>query len=114
VTGRFTRQQRLLQADDFKRVFEKPERCSDRYFTILYIASHDRDHGRLGLAITKKRARRAVDRNRIKRIIRESFRQHQPHLSGKDIVVLARDETARADNPKLFRSLQQHWQKIAK
>ena len=70
--------------------------------------------GRLGLAIAKKRVKRAIDRNRIKRIIRESFRQHQSYLVGKDIIVLARDNTTRVDNPTLFNSLQNHWQQIQK
>ena len=110
---RFTRQQRLVQAVDYGRVFDKPERRSDKFFTILYI-SNGRDVGRLGLAIAKKRAKRAVDRNRIKRIVRESFRQHQAILAGKDIIVLARDHTSRADNPSLFKSLHHHWQQLLK
>ena len=110
---RFSRQQRLVQADDFGQVFAKPQRRSDKFFTILYINS-DRDVGRLGLAIAKKRVRRAVDRNRIKRIIRESFRQHQSELTGKDIIVLARDHTASSDNPTLFSSLQYHWEQMLK
>lgn len=110
---RFGRQQRLLQADDFARVFDKPVRRSDRFFTILYINS-DQPVARLGLAIAKKRARRAIDRNRIKRIVRESFRHSQDTLAGKDIVVLARESTARADNASLYQSLQKHWQGLGK
>ena len=110
---RFTRQQRLLQAIDYGRVFDKPERRSDKFFTILHI-SNGQDAGRLGLVIAKKRARRAVDRNRIKRIIRESFRHSQQDLAGKDIIVLARDPAAKADRASLFKSLQHHWQKLIK
>ena len=110
---RFTRQQRLVQADDFGRVFDKPERCSDKFFTILYI-SNGRDVDRLGMAIAKKRVKRAVDRNRIKRIVRESFRQQQTPLAGKDIIVLARDITGKADNTSLFQSLENHWRRISK
>ena len=110
---RFTRQQRLVQSVDFERVFHKPERRSDKYFTILYI-SNDQDAGRLGLAIAKKRVKRATDRNRIKRIVRESFRHHQIPLSGKDIIVLAQDMTGNADNTNLFKSLEKHWQQLSK
>ena len=110
---RFNRQQRLVQAADFARVFDKPVRRADKFFTILYICS-DQPSARLGLAIAKKRARRAVDRNRIKRIVRESFRHSLPILAGKDIVVLARDTTARANNASLFDSLQKHWQGMTK
>ena len=113
MTGRFTRQQRLVQAVDFQRVFDKPERRTDKYFTILYINGHQ-SAGRLGLAISKKRARRAVDRNRIKRLVRESFRQHQQLLSGKDIVVMAREATATASKADLYKSLSAHWQQLSK
>ena len=112
-TRRFGRQQRLVQADDFTRIFDKPERRADKFFTILYRET-GQPAGRLGLAISKKRARRAVDRNRIKRIIRESFRHSQAGLAGKDIIVLARDITAETDNGSLFLSLQNHWQRLSK
>ncbi len=45
---------------------------------------------RLGLAISKKHARRSVDRNRIKRIAREAFRISKHRLPPVDIIVLSR------------------------
>ena len=69
---------------------------------------------RLGLAIAKKQVKRAVDRNRIKRVIRESFRRQANRLTGLDIVVLARRDTAQHNNDKLTASLERHWQRLAK
>lgn len=69
---------------------------------------------RLGLAISKKVARRAVDRNRIKRLIRESFRSIRCQLPPNDIVVLARSATSAADNDRLFASLAAHWRRLSK
>jgi ribonuclease P protein component len=109
----FGKRQRLLNGSDFKRVFTRAERSSDRYFTVLMRTS-DLDHARLGLAIAKKQARRAVDRNRIKRIVRESFRHHQHRLDAMDIVVLARRDTAAATNEDLFNSLRHHWKRLMK
>lgn len=109
----FGKRLRLLNGSDFKRVFSRAVRSSDRYFTVLMRTS-DFDHARLGLAIAKKQARRAVDRNRIKRIVRESFRQHQSELASMDIVVLARQDTAAATNETLFNSLRQHWMRLIK
>ncbi|MFO7602617.1 MAG: ribonuclease P protein component [Gammaproteobacteria bacterium] len=103
----------MVQAVDFERVFAKPARRTDKYFTILYLCN-DGDVARLGLAISKKRARRAVDRNRIKRLVRESFRQHQDELQGCDFIVLAQNATASADNPTLFKALQNHWRQLSK
>ena len=80
---------------------------------MLYRAS-DRDTARLGLAVAKKRLKRAVDRNRIKRLIRESFRQHRAILGGLDIVVLVKAGIEQADNRALLRALQRHWRHLSR
>ena len=50
---------------------------------------------RLGMIVPKRSHPRAVDRNRIKRIIREWFRRHQSRLKGKDLIVrLGSDRTS--------------------
>ena len=69
---------------------------------------------RLGLAIAKRSVRRAVDRNRIKRLIRESFRYHHKELPSLDIVVMAKYNTAASTNSELFTSLEAHWQRLSK
>lgn len=51
---------------------------------------------RLGLVVAKKHLKRAVDRNRFKRLVRESFRAHQQQLEGLDVVVLARSGALRS------------------
>lgn len=73
---RFSADRRLLTAADFSHVFKKPQKSADRYLMLL-ASSGQHQHARMGLAIAKKRIKRAVDRNRIKRLVRESFRQHQ-------------------------------------
>jgi ribonuclease P protein component len=82
-------------------------------FTVLY-RSNGSDKPRLGLAISKKNCRLATGRNRLKRIVRESFRQHRDELDGLDFVVLNQPIAARADNKALFDSLEQHWQRCRK
>jgi len=105
---KFTRQARLLKATEYKNVFDKPYKSVDRYLTILArVNTHDL--ARLGLAITKKRVKLAVDRNRIKRLIRESFRHSQSHLIGLDCIVLAKSRTVEANNRTLLHSLAKHW-----
>ena len=107
---RFTREIRLLDAGSFERVFEKSNRSRDTLFTVLSRAN-GKKAGRLGLAISKKNCRLAVQRNRLKRVVRESFRLHQEALGGLDVVVMSRPAANHASNRTLFDSLAGHWQK---
>ena len=107
----FPKRARLLKPAEFSRVFKDPIRSSDRYFTILASTTTEVGTARLGLAISKKHAKRALDRNRIKRLVRESFRQYQ-QLPVADLVVMARETTVRADSQTLFASLTQHWKRL--
>jgi len=71
---------------------------------------------RLGFAIAKKRVSQASDRNRLKRVARESFRHNRESLTTPrpafDIVILANSRAVLASNDELFASLEKHWQKI--
>jgi ribonuclease P protein component len=112
-SSNFHRQRRLTEAGAFDRVFRKSRRSADGFFTVLY-RPNDLGYPRVGLAIAKKRVRQAVTRNRLKRIIRESFRTTRLPLNGLDIVVLARDQAGAAANPDLFVSLTRHWNALGK
>ena len=68
----------------------------------------------MGLAVAKKCAKRAIDRNRLKRLARETFRHHKQSLAGFDIVLMARHHSVAASNTELRQSLNTHWSKIAK
>lgn len=109
----FTRQRRLLTGTDFDRVFKRSRRSADQLFTVLYRAN-GLGYARLGLAIAKKRIRRAVDRNRLKRLIRESFRRNMPGLGGVDVVVMARDAATATANAAVVESLDRHWRTLNK
>jgi len=111
VSNRFTRQHRLRTAAEFKRVFDKARRSRDQYFTVL-CRDNESELARLGLAISKKHCRRATARNRIKRIVRESFRNRHD-LSRLDIVVINRPAACDAASGDLHASLARHWQRCA-
>ena len=79
-------------------------------FTVLYRPNGGKE-ARLGLAIGKKNCRLSTGRNRLKRIVRESFRQHRREIGGLDIVVLNQPAATRAANKALFNALEQHWKR---
>jgi len=109
----FPKSRRLTTAAAFGQVFAGAAKSADRYLTVLARAN-DGDYPRLGLAIAKRQVKRACDRNRIKRLTRETFRQQQHKLAGIDIVVMARTAAIQADHESLSRSLQQHWAYLVK
>lgn len=108
----FTRKQKLSKAIDFKNVFKNPFVSSDRYFKVL-ARLNQQQSSRLGMAVSRHVDKSAVGRNRIKRVIRESFRQR---FSGNryflDIVVLPKRESAATPNERLIHSLKSHWLRL--
>jgi ribonuclease P protein component len=92
-------------------VFREGQRSADRYFTVLY-CSNGSSEPRLGFAISRQRVRLAVGRNRLRRLVRESFRHIRPELPGVDIVVMARDTAGKASAEELGGSLARHWERL--
>lgn len=73
---------------------------------------NDLGHARLGLAISKRVSKRAVERNRIKRVIRESFRSGRTELPQVDVLVIARSSAAATVNAVLRADLARAWQAL--
>ncbi len=107
----FPKRARLLSRREFDRVFARAVRSVDDCFTVL-ARPNDGEGPRLGLAIARKHARAAVARNRVKRLVRESFRHHQDALGPLDIVVLGRQGIDARDNADLTASLARHWKRL--
>ncbi len=110
-TVSFPRSARLLTGADYSCVFKKNQRFSDRYWTIL-VREDTTQSSKLGLAIAKKRAKRAVDRNKIKRVARESYRHHRGEMDGLQLVVMNRDAAAAEPVAGLRRSIDSLCRKI--
>jgi ribonuclease P protein component len=78
---------RLRQAKEFAAVLASPLRSRAGCFELRYCPNEGLDMARLGLVIPKRLASRAVLRNLIKRLARESFRHLAHRLPAVDIVV---------------------------
>lgn len=111
VTYKFSRESRLLTPGHFQAVFSNPIRFSSNNFTLL-ITVNSVNQNRIGFAIAKKRIKLAVQRNRIKRLVRESFRLHQHQLANIDIVVMAKSGTDQLDNSAITQQIEKLWRKI--
>lgn len=70
-------------------------------------------YARLGVNVARRVANKAVARNRIKRQVREAFRQYQTVAGCLDVVVIAQPGAALADNATLRAALREHLKKIA-
>jgi len=103
---------KLRYSGDFTAAFSSPNRSSDKFFLFLAV-DNNKSIARLGLAVPKKNISRAVERNRIKRLIRESFRLRKCRLEGKDVVVFVkkRFDTKQINIEQVFAT---HWDRIAR
>lgn len=83
------KQRRLTRRPQFTACYDRGERHYTRHFVVFALARPSEAcprTGRLGLAVTRK-CGNAVERNRIKRVLREFFRLRQPDMPVMDIVV---------------------------
>lgn len=94
----FPRSLRLLAGKDFQHVFARARRIPGSRLMVLYRSQEPpAAYPRIGLAVSRKHARRAVDRNRVKRAAREAFRLRRASLPPVDIIVLSRAGVAELD-----------------
>ena len=110
---RFSRQQRLLKASEFKYVFSRPLKVGNAYLSVL-ARPNGLKHARLGMTVPKRQVAKAVARNRIKRLVRESFRYSQLRREGLDVVVLVRSGAQIVDNATLNVELNKQWDRLKK
>jgi ribonuclease P protein component len=106
------RSARLTGKAQFDRVFALRTTRNSRYFR-LNLADNGLDNARLGMAVSRRVDKRAVQRNRLRRQVRESFRLAWPGLPALDIVVTARPDAAQAERSLVWADLQALWAALA-
>lgn len=94
-------------------MFERRQSAHNANFGV-YVANNGLDHARIGLVVSKKVSKKAVIRNRIKRQIREAFRQQQQTLGAVDYVVVAKSPLEQIAFDTITSKLQPLWNQALK
>lgn len=109
---RYPRRLRLLTGRDFQSVFDDVQlKVPDQPILILS-RPNDLGHPRLGFVISKKNIRKAVKRNRVRRIIRESFRLNQHNLPSVDMIIMARQGLGELENDEVHKLMKKCWSRL--
>ena len=103
--SRFPRSAHLRVSAQFQAVFAAANRISGRCFRLHARIATDLGQARLGVTVSKRVDKLAVGRNRIRRQIKEVFRQCRNGLPAGDYVLLAKPEAAKTDNEALRQDL---------
>ena len=104
----FDTSKRLTNSRQFSKVLRQGQTQRNPLFVIVSLPN-DQATGRLGVTVSKKVSKKAVQRNRIKRLIRETFRHHHSQLKNHDFVIIARGHAAKADNQTITETLAKMW-----
>ncbi|MBY4676576.1 ribonuclease P protein component [Marinobacterium arenosum] len=110
----YPRQLRILTGGGFKSVFNNVTLKVPDQHILLLATPNGLSHPRIGFVISKKNVRRAVKRNRVRRIMRESFRLNQHQLPAVDILVLARPGLGELEKDELHRLAKKCWSRLRK
>jgi ribonuclease P protein component len=113
VSESFPRRLRLTRAVEYQQVFKNNIKRSDASLTIL-VGKQTSESPRLGFAIARKQVQKAVHRNFLKRLFRESFRKNQDRLPQRDMVIMVRREIMLVERAQLRAKLDHHWNSIIK
>ncbi|EOQ61432.1 MULTISPECIES: ribonuclease P protein component [Acinetobacter] len=109
----FSTDVRIRCAADYKSVFDGALFKVHQPHFLFLAKLTEQPNSRLGIVVAKKKVRRAHERNRIKRLARESFRLHQPNFgSDIDIVVMPKVGIEAITNAELYQQLDFAWQKL--
>ena len=106
----FPATRRVLRKADFDVAFRQGRRLGDPLLSLV-VRPNGFGHPRLGVALAAKVVGNAVARNRLRRIIRDSFRLAQHRLPAADLVVGARAGVRDAPAPRIRASLEVLWSK---
>jgi ribonuclease P protein component len=105
----FDKKRRLQNKKEYDHVFAQAKKTVTSELILLH-RENSLGYARVGLALSKKMISKANQRNRVKRIIRESFRNHK--LPAIDVIVLARQGAAKVENNLINANLSNAWDNL--
>ena len=111
--NRFAKHHHLLKPAEFQQVYSQKTWGGSREFA-FNLSRNDQSYARLGLVVSRKVSKRAVDRNAIKRHIREWFRHNKQDLNGFDIIITAKPVLVAKSPNEITTSLADLWKKALK
>ena len=85
----FPKELKIRKSSEYERIFGTAKRFKSKHFNILYVRN-SLGYSRAGIVVGKKNVRSAVKRNRIKRAVREVFRNNKSLFDSLDVVFLAK------------------------
>jgi len=109
----YSRRYRFTAQGSFGSVLRGSRKVRGRFATI-HVAPAPAGVSRLGIALTRKLAPRSVDRNRVKRLVRETFRRHVLKLAGLDCVVMLRERFDDANIATVLAEIRTHFDQLAR
>lgn len=108
--NRFCKTRRLIKKSDFNHVFQQAQKQVYGNLTLLY-KPNTLSYARLGFAVSKRYVNQAVLRNKIRRIIKESFRL-QDDLPAYDLVILMNQTCDKQKIQYILQNIEKLWQKL--
>jgi ribonuclease P protein component len=90
MNARSSKRGRLSRSAEFERVYRQGRSTANRHLVLYAFPNPSAERPRLGLSVSRK-VGGAVERNRVKRLLREAFARSEADISpGQDLVLVAR------------------------
>ncbi|NIP32144.1 MAG: ribonuclease P protein component [Candidatus Dadabacteria bacterium] len=105
VNNSLPKKLRILKSESFQEIFKKGKKVSTKNFA-FYILLNNLGFPRLGISVGKKVSNKANKRNRIKRLIRESFRANKYLFKSNDIVVIVKNDISELKQHDIFNEIE--------